>query len=109
MKPCLQNMKNLSWLVASTMCADAFWWPRVATKSMRAATAIMTPRRMKLTVTPSKKWCALYATSASPCLKHVLMMHVALNSPPIFAPCATFLMIALREIITTVINAAFVA
>ena len=39
--------KTNAWLGVNTMFADAVWWPRVATKCMRAATATMMPKRMK--------------------------------------------------------------
>jgi hypothetical protein len=39
--------KTNAWLGVNTMFADAVWWPRVATKCMRAATATTMPKRMK--------------------------------------------------------------
>jgi hypothetical protein len=41
--------------------------------------------------------------------KHAATTIVAFHSPPIFAPCATSLMTALREIIIIATSAAFVA
>ena len=54
MKPFLQmkSMKAMNWLVVSTMCADAAWLRRVATKSMCAVIVTTKPRLMKWTGTP---------------------------------------------------------
>jgi hypothetical protein len=90
------------------MCADAAWLRRVAAKSIRAVTATMKLRPMKWTGTPSKKLFVISAIIGSQCLKRAQMKVVAPSSPPIFAPCATFLMTELREIIITAINAEFV-
>ena len=106
MKSMMKSMKTRQ--VVSTMCANACWWPRAATRHMCAVTATTTPRRMKWTAMQSKKWYALRATPDNRCPKHALTKVAAFGSPHTFAQCATFLMIALREITTTVTSAAYV-